>query len=350
MEHAGFPVSRCSVLHANRAGSWPDIASLFTLVDVTEEVNSWLPEVEPALAVMRPLLVESAPAPEARPLFSRKCLDCPFQRTVCWQGIDDFTIYDVINARSLSALEEQDVLYITDITDTQKEQNLNARDQSNVERIQQRRVDIDHETIQGMLDELTYPIYFLDFESIATAVPLFNHITPWKQLAFQYSLHVLHENGELEHHEYLHLEGTDPSAKMAKQLCEDIGPTGSIVVYYANMERGVINALRNQFPELAPALKSMTERMWDLHPVFEKHFRHWKFGSKSSIKIVLPVLCPGLSYKDLEIQEGGSASYGWIKMIESNDADEREKLAENLLAYCRLDTLAMVELLKVLRG
>jgi hypothetical protein len=135
---------------------------------------------------------------------------------------------------------------------------------------------------------------------------------------------------------------------VARRLCDEIGPVGSIVVYYANMERGVINALRNQFPEHAPALQSMTERMWDLHPVFEKHYRHWRFGSKSSIKVVLPVLCPELSYKDLEIQEGGSASYGWVTMIESGDTEERDKLAQALLAYCKLDTLAMVELWKVL--
>jgi hypothetical protein len=145
---------------------------------------------------MRPLLVAGAPAPEARPLFSRNCLDCPFQHTVCWQGIEDFTIYEVINAKSLPALEFEGFLYVDDIPPAQLV-NLNKKDRANVERIQQRRVDIDQEAIQGLLDELVYPIYFLDFESIATAVPLFDRIAPWKQLAFQYSLHVLHANGEL---------------------------------------------------------------------------------------------------------------------------------------------------------
>ncbi len=349
MEQAGFVVSRCNVLHANRAGDGMDIASLFMLVDVTEEVNNWLPDVEPSLEVMRPLLVQGSTAPAARPLFSRVCHDCPFKETVCWQGIDRFTIYDVINARYLPALKAAGILYIDDITEQQIE-NLNKKDRANVLRIQQRRVDINHEAINDMLQELVYPIYFLDFESVATAVPLFDHIPPWKQLAFQYSLHVLHENGELEHYEYLHTEATDPSTAVAQRLCDEIGPVGSIVVYFANMERGVINALRNQLPQYAPALESMTERLWDLHTVFEKHYRHWQFGSKSSIKVVLPVLCPELSYKDLDIQEGGSASFGWITMIESNDEAERQKLADDLLAYCRLDTLAMVELLKVVKG
>ena len=112
---------------------------------------------------------------------------------------------------------------------------------------------------------------------------------------------------------------------------------------------GGLNSLRNQFPEYEPALKSMTERMWDLHPVFEKHYRHWRFGSKSSIKVVLPVLVPGLSYEDLEVQEGGAASLGWLRMIESGDKTVKEDIARGLLEYCGLDTLAMVRLLEVLR-
>jgi len=349
MQQAGFRVSQCSVLHANRSGSWPDVASIFKLVDVTKEVDDWYPDVEPALETMRPLMVQGSVAPEARPLFSRACHDCPFKESVCWKGIEEFTIYEVINASSLPALAAQGVLYITDITDEQKEQNLNKKDRANVDRIQQQRIDINQGVIKDRLDELVYPIYFLDFESIATAVPLFDSIAPWKQLAFQYSLHVLHEDGRLEHRSYLHREATDPSQAVAKRLCEDIGDVGSIVVYYANMERGVLNSLRNQFPEYAPALKSMTERMWDLHPVFEKHYRHWKFGSKSSIKVVLPTLVPALSYKDLEVQEGGAASLGWLRMIESGDVALKESMARGLLDYCGLDTLAMVELLTVLR-
>ncbi|HDH08313.1 MAG TPA: DUF2779 domain-containing protein [Gammaproteobacteria bacterium] len=350
MQQAGFRVSRCSVLHANRSGSWPDVASIFKLVDVTEEVNDWTPNVEPALEIMRPLMVKGSAAPEARPLFSRKCHDCPFKETVCWKDIDGFTIYDVINASCLPALEAEGILYINDISEEQKEQTLNKKDRANVDRIQQQRIDINQDVIKDRLNELVTPIYFLDFESIATAVPLFDSIAPWKQLAFQYSLHVLHEDGRLEHCEYLHRDASDPSEAVAKRLCEDIGDVGSIVVYFANMERGVLNSLRNQFPEYAPALKSMTERLWDLHPVFEKHYRHWKFGSKSSIKVVLPTLVPELSYKDLEIQEGGSASLGWLQMIESDDETSRELLARDLLAYCGLDTLAMVQLLGVLKS
>jgi len=347
MQQAGYRVTRCSVLHANNSGSWPDIASIFTLVDVTDDVNDWYPNVEHELEHMHPLMLSGAPAPDSRENFSKTCLNCQFKETVCWRDIDGLTIYDVINARSLPALEELDVLYIEDIP---QDLILNKKDRTNVDRIQQKRVDINQSEIVKRLNELVYPIYFLDFESIATAVPLFDHIAPWKQLAFQYSLHILHEEGQLEHHEYLHREASDPSEAVARRLSNDIGPVGSIVVYFANMERGVLNKLRNQFPDYAPALKSMTDRIWDLHPIFDKQYRHWKFGSKSSIKVVLPTLCRDLSYKDLEIQEGGSASYNWIQMIESDDPIERDSIATALIEYCKLDTLAMVRLLEVLKN
>jgi Domain of unknown function(DUF2779) len=346
MQQAGYRVTRCSVLHANKSGSWPDLASIFTLVDVTGEVDEWYPNVEPSLVAMRPLMVSGALAPEARPNFSKYCMGCQFKETVCWTDVDGITIYDVINARSLPALEELDVLYIEDVP---QELMLNNKDRTNVDRIQQQRIDINQSEIVKRLNELVYPIYFLDFESIATAVPLFDHIAPWKQLAFQYSLHILHEDGQLEHREYLHREASDPSEAVARRLSNDIGPIGSIVVYFANMERGVLNKLRNQFPDYAPALQSMTKRIWDLHPIFDKQYRHWKFGSKSSIKVVLPTLCPDLSYKDLEIQEGGSASYSWIQMIESDDPIKRDSIATALIEYCKLDTLAMVRLLEVLK-
>ena len=63
----------------------------------------------------------------------------------------------------------------------------------------------------------------------------------------------------------------------------------------------------------------------------------------------MPVPCPELSYQVIEIQEGDSASLGWLRMIESRDKTFKEDIARGLPGYCGLDTLAMLELLKVLR-
>jgi len=92
-----------------------------------------------------------------------------------------------------------------------------------------------------MLDELAYPIYFLDFESVSVAVPLFDENSPWEKLAFPYSLHIMDEDGKVRHDEYLHEEATASSEEVARRLVQDIGKRGSIVVYHAGMEKGVLN-------------------------------------------------------------------------------------------------------------
>ena len=115
------------------------------------------------------------------------------------------------------------------------------------------------------------------------------------------------------------------------------------------MESGVLKDLAERFPEHADRLLQVSARIWDLEKVFLKHYRHWKFGSKSSIKVVLPVLVPALSYEKEDISDGGDASLGWIEMLESDDFIERQAKADALRSYCKLDTLAMAELLAHVR-
>jgi hypothetical protein len=200
-----------------------------------------------------------------------------------------------------------------------------------------------------MLGNLEYPIYFLDFESVSVAVPLFDGSHPWEKLPFQYSLHIMEEDGDVRHVEYLHEETSDPSEEVAKRLVNHIGGKGSVVVYYANMERGILQYLADRFPQYADALNSMVNRIWDLEVLFKNHYRDWRFGSKSSIKVVLRNLIPELSHEDLEIQEGGAATWSWIEIQESNDANFRCAKADALREYCERDTRAMVELLKLVK-
>lgn len=346
MEESGYPVSRCSVIHADTSGTWPDTGSLFSCVDVTDEVETASSSVEGNVADMIALVNPDSTAPDARAHFSKLCHNCNFKKTVCWKDIDDFTIYDVVHAAKIHALESMGVLYLRDIPN---DFDLSDRDRRNIERINREATEIDNLAIAGMLDDLDYPVYFLDFESVSVPAPLFDDNSPWEKLAFQYSLHIMaegSESGQVSHKEYLHEEATDPSAELVRRLIQDIGEHGSIVVYHAGMEKGVLEYLRDRFPEYAVPLQGMIDRLWDLELVFKNHYRHWKFGSKSSIKVVLPTLLPELSYDDLEIQEGGSASWSWIQMIESDDAGAKKAMAKALREYCERDTWAMVKLLQ----
>jgi hypothetical protein len=345
MEQCGYPVSRCSVIHADKSGVWPDVNSIFNRIDVTAEVDAASSAVSDNVERMLALTNPGCAAPDAREHFAKRCKDCNFKKTVCWKDIDGFTIYDAIHATKIPTLEAMNILYLRDIPN---DFNLNDRDRRNVTRINHEAIDIDNSAIAEMLDKLEHPIYFLDFESVSVAVPLFDGNSPWEKLAFQYSLHIMDKDGEVRHVEYLHEEATDPSAEVARRLVQDIGEHGSIVVYYAGMESGILKYLRDRFPDHSAPLQGMIDRLWDLELLFKNHYRHWKFGSKSTIKVVLPTLIPELSYDDLDIHEGGGASWSWIQMIESDDAETRQAMAEALREYCKRDTWAMVKLLELL--
>lgn len=347
VEKCGYPVSKCDVMFADKTGTWPDKPSIFQSEDVTEQVDAYVPGVPERLSAMLEIASSRSSRPKAEDWYSKECHNCEFKKTVCWKDINEPTIYDVVHVSKIAPLKVQDVFYVKAIP---PDFPLSKTDRGHVDCMQAKCVKINKTAIQSMLDELAYPIYFLDFESASVAVPLFDGNHPWEKLPFQYSLHILEENGDLRHVEYLHEENSDPSQRVAKRLVKDIGETGSVVVYYKSMEFGVLKRLAEIFAQHADALNSMNARIWDLEVIFRRHYRHWKFGSKSSIKVVLPVLVPGLSYQEEAISEGGQATLSWIKMLESDDMIERQQIADELRSYCKLDTLAMVELLKHVRG
>jgi len=341
MEQAGYSVSRCSVLHADTSGHLPDLTSLFKEVDVTGQVEAYLPSVISDLLPLTPLLEQGAPIPTMQ--FKKDCVKCDFQ-SFCWDEISQPTIYESIDVRKIPEMEALGIFYIDDIPG---DFELPSTVRSMVDRMQRHRVDINPVPIQKMLDELQYPLYFLDFETVATAVPLFNDSSPWQKYAFQFSLHVLSDDGGLNHVEFLHDSRSNPGKAIASSLLEHIGETGSVIVYNKTMEKDVLTELSIQFPHWGDGLRSMISRLWDLEVVFKKHYRHWQWGSKSSIKKVLPTLVPELSYQDLDVQEGGMASLEWLAMTETGDDREKAVKASALKRYCELDTLAMVRLLEV---
>jgi len=347
MERCGYPVSKCSVVFADKSGIWPDQKSIFKFEDVTDRVNAAVEEVPAQLKPMLKIAESRGQPPDARDCITKKCHKCEFKKTVCWKDITEPTIYDVVHVSKIPALKALDVFHVKDI---RNDFGLNNTDRGHVDRMKAKSVDIDKAGLLSMLEKLEYPIYFLDFESIAVAVPLFDGNRSWQKLPIQYSIHVLEENGEMRHVEFLHEENSDPSAALAARLVADIGESGSVVVYHAQMESGVLQDLVDRFPQYATALLSMDARIWDLEVVFLKHYRDWRFGSKSSIKVVLPALIPELSYENEVVSDGGEASLSWVQMLETDDFLVRQEKAEALRSYCKLDTLAMVELLEHVRN
>lgn len=205
---------------------------------------------------------------------------------------------------------------------------------------------IDVQAIRDFLSGWKFPLYFLDYETYASAVPLINRTSPHKHFPVQYSLHVLHKDGRLEHHEYLERTARLPDKLLAK-LRNEIGAEGSIVSWHASFEKTRNREMAELFPEFADFLSDINQRTVDLEDVFKTSYVDARFDGSTSIKKVLPVLCPELNYKGLDVQDGASAMDEWEKMINANgeDADRR---AEALLSYCKLDTFAMVEIYRFL--
>jgi hypothetical protein len=209
---------------------------------------------------------------------------------------------------------------------------------------------IDRDRIKRFLEELRYPLYFLDFETMATAVPIFDHSRPYQQLVFQYSLHIQDTpNAPVRHVEYLAEADPeiDPRRGFVKQLIKDCGTDGDIIVYNIGFERGKIRDAIEQFPTHRSELENILSRLKDLMiPFQQKWYYTPEMKGSYSIKKELPVLVPKLSYKDQEIQEGGMASLRFTQMVLGTFKGDVEQIKKALLEYCQLDTLAMVKILE----
>lgn len=210
---------------------------------------------------------------------------------------------------------------------------------------------INNDELKDFLDSLKYPLYFLDYETMSGLIPYFDGHRPYQQVPFQYSLHVIREAGsEVEHYEFLHKENSDPSRPLVEQLVKDIGTEGSVLVWYEQFEKGRNAELGDMLPEYKKAMESINNRVVDLMIPFQKKwYDDPRFEGSASIKQVLPVVCPELSYKELGIQEGGSAQRLWMEaVLDGKRVDQKEKILSDLVEYCKLDTLAMVEIYKKL--
>jgi len=207
----------------------------------------------------------------------------------------------------------------------------------------------------GAADDLAphgLPATFLDFETVMLAIPIWKGTRPYQQVPFQFSLHRIAEDGTLTHEAFLDLSGNDPSEPLARALITHADETGPVYVYNVGFERRVLRELGERFPDLDPGLQGIIERLVDLLPIAKARFYHPSQHGSWSLKAVLPAACPDLSYETLEgVADGNLAVEAYREAITPEKTEERRREIEaQLLAYCRLDTLAMVRLWEVFGG
>lgn len=196
------------------------------------------------------------------------------------------------------------------------------------------------------------PAYFLDFETIQFALPVWKGTRPYQMIPFQFSLHTLVESGKLESQAFLDLSGNDPSRCFAEKLIALCGNSGPVFVYNAGFEGARIKELAERFSEYAISLLAINERLVDLHPVTKANYYHPSQHGSWSIKAVLPAVAPDLSYESLDgVKNGGMAMEAYEEAIHPATTSQRKaEIEQQLLAYCGLDTFAMVRLWQFLAG
>ena len=202
--------------------------------------------------------------------------------------------------------------------------------------------------IMDLLATYEYPIHFFDYETYGSAIPLVDGVSPHKQFPVQYSLHVLNQDGLLTHKEFLQ-ETARLSYNLVEKMEEDFGKIGSIVTWHASFEKTQNKEMAKWFPDKVGFLNNLNDRIVDLEDFFKKSYVDVGFNGSTSIKKVLPIVCPNENgYSNLEINSGSEAMDAWKRMIDEKN-DKAEILARDLLEYCKMDTLAMVEIFKFLK-
>jgi hypothetical protein len=348
---AGYKIRKCHVMTLNtayvRQGEL-DLKKLFTLHDVTSKLNS-LAEVGRNIVALRAMLAGKEP----KCSIGAACgafFSCNFQEH-CWRGIPEYSVFTILNGKQLPQAE---ALYQKHKTADPRKLapflSLKGTKKSDLESFLKKKRVRDPEQLRSFLSVLEYPLYFLDYETVGPPVPLFDGTKPYQAIPFQFSLHIVDKPGaKLRHVEYLHAQRTDPRPRLVKALITACGKRGSVVVYNAGFEKGCNDALALAFPEHESALGAINERVVDLFvPFRRRHLYSCKQQGSASLKKVLPAFTD-LSYTG-NIREGEVASSIYLAfMTDEHSKEEASKMFTDLRVYCGQDTMAMVELLKVVQ-
>jgi predicted RecB family nuclease len=345
----GLQIERAGLLHLNTAyvhpGPAPVLGELFHLADLTPPVLSRRADTRVHLQRLREVLSGAQP-PAIEP--SRHCKSpylCEFWDH-CTGKMPEFWILQ-LSGISQSRLDELSRMGISDIRDIPESFPL-TEIQERIRTCVQSRAEFISPVLNSVLCDMQHPIHFLDFETVAPAVPRYPGTRPYQNLAFQFSDHVLQRDGTIDHRTYLCRKDKDPREEFTRALLDALDSEGSIVIY-TTYEKEIIRALASDFPEMRSPLHVTLDRMRDLHAIIKKNYYHPGFRGSFSLKSVLPTLLPEMSYQDLAIQEGSQASLEYLRMIDpQTPAAEKKDIEQNLLAYCAQDTLAMVRIRETL--
>ena len=346
---SGYPLSRISLAHIDNQFIYPGDGNYQGLLiehDLTEQVLELLPSV--------PIWVEQARAAVAGPMpdvpVGQHCnspYECPFL-TFCWPHDSGYPIMGLGGGRKKLGIWVMDGY--RDIRDVPSSE-ITSETQLRIHRVTMEGTPDKLPGARAFVEQLAYPRFYLDFETVGPAIPIWAGTRPYQALPFQWSCHIERASGVMEHAEFLDLSGEAPMRALAEAMIKALEEEGPVLMY-TSYERGVIQGLAAMFPDLAGSLQAIDSRLVDLHPVTKINYYHPDMLGSWSIKAVLPTIAPDMDYASLEgIQEGTQASAAYLEAINpETPVDKIEEIRRGLLKYCKHDTEAMVRLVHFFAG
>ena len=354
IEKSGLNIIKTGVIHLNKeykkVGNI-EYEKLFVIVNLTDEVLENQEKVQGQMKDIKTYL-NMPEEKNCECLYRGRNAQCT---TFAYSNPDvpEYSVHD-INRIGVS----KKILYdwidrgIYDIKDIDKPEVLKGAKKAQYDACMLNKPIVDLVAIKKELDELVFPLYFFDYEGFISALPMFDGFGAYEQIPFQYSLHIMQENGNIEHKEFLITNPKgDITRPLVKRMKEDIDQKGTVIAWYSSYEKQRNSKLAELHPDYSEFLEVINDKMFDLMTIFSKNYYvDPAFKGSSSIKKVLPVIVPELTYKSLHISKGDQASERWERMISGDTPkEEKEQIEKDLLEYCKLDTWAMVKIYEFLK-
>ena len=340
MESSGLVISKMQLMYLNRNFIYgSDRNELFMKEDITEEIRALIPGLT---GMQNSILSDLELNEKPRIPFSRNCKNCSGFKNCFDFNLDDHLIsLPFLPRKVYEALMAKGIDKISLIPSAIK---LNSQQTLMKTSLETGRTIIS-EALETELNKIHWPGFYLDFETTMTALPLYPDTTPFEQILTQYSIHICSEPGcVINHKEYLADPEKDCRRELAENLTKDLKGEGSILVY-SGFEMRMIKNLINLFPDLAEELQKLLPRLVDLEKIIKHGIYHPGFKGRSSIKKTLPALVPHMTYENLSIKNGSAALTVFAEMARGKIPEEEfRQLREDLLNYCKQDTLGMVRL------
>lgn len=348
---SGLKMRNCYILHLNRdyiRNGDLELQKLFTKTDITEEVNNLKGDTKARIAAMFEI-IKLKKCPEIRVgNYCSNPYECSLKEQ-CWANLPENNVYSLRGGwRKINDLVGEDIIELKDVPE---QYQLNDKQRIQVKCAKTNQIHINKAKIKDFVDSLKFPLYFLDFETYARAVPLYDGLKPHQAIPFQYSLHILESWGKNpKHYSFIAINKTDSRKEFISSLKKNLGKHGDIMVFHQSFEIGRLKELAEFLPMYEPWIREILTRIVDLIMPFRSfYYYNPKQNGSASLKYVLPSVT-GQNYDSLEINNGDMASREYFKIIHTDvTKEEFNQSKKNLEKYCGLDTEGMIWILNELR-